>query len=242
MKEKKVMFKSQGQRVVGILAESDNPRKDSIIIVPGFRCTKEDYKRESNLFCKNGFRTLTLDLRGRGESDGIFEEITLDDSISDVNAAIDFLKTDVGVYGESYGGFVAINACENSRIKSIVLISPVVDIKTIHGGKAYRNAITKGVFEYDTHWKGIIDVFSKKFVESAARYNSYDNIKKTKSPILIFHGEKDDVVPPPDIKKLFDKIETEKKLISYPDCGHSLYDHRRKISRETVDWFNRWLE
>ena len=242
MKERKISFKSQGQKVVGILTEPDNPRRSSIIIVPGFRCTKEDYKEESRLFCKNGFRTLTLDLRGRGESDGIFEEITLDDSISDVNLAIRFLKTDVGIYGESYGGLVAINACENPRIKSLVLISPVVDIKTIHGGNAYEDAMTKGVFEYDTHWKGIIDVYSKKFVENAAKHNSYDNIKKTNSPVLIFHGEKDKVVPFSDVKKLFDEIEGEKKLITYPDCGHSIDSHWEEISEETVNWFKKWLE
>ena len=75
MKEQKITFKSQDQKVVGILHTPDKPKETAIIVIPGFRSTKENWYEISQLLSKNNFKTLRLDLRGRGESDGIFEEI-----------------------------------------------------------------------------------------------------------------------------------------------------------------------
>ncbi|MBL7169501.1 MAG: alpha/beta fold hydrolase [Candidatus Aenigmarchaeota archaeon] len=242
MEEKKVIFKSQGQKVVGILHEPEHPKEHSIIIIPGFRSTKEAWVSISRLLCKNNFRTLRIDLRGRGESEGIFEEMTLTDSISDVRGAIDFLGTNVGIIGGSYGGFVCIHTASiDKRIRTLDLISPIVDIKTVHGGKAYSEVKKKGFFKYDAKWRGIMDVYTKKLFDDAIKYDSYEVIKKIKKPLIIFHGEKDNVVPFEDVKKFFKSANQPKELISYSDSDHSLKKHEDEVESKILQWFKKWL-
>ena len=243
MKEIKVNFKSKGEKVVGVLHTPVKPSPYAIIVIPGFRATKEHHVVFSRKLCKSGFKVLRLDLRGRGESEGVFEKMTLTDSISDVRAAIDFLNTPVGIFGTSYGGLVAIHVASfDNRVKALALRSPVTNIRTMFNGRMIKEVKRKGVFKYDTKWKGIIDIFTKHFVEDALKYDSFEAIKKIKVPIIMFHGEKDDIVPVQGTKKLFKNANEPKKLVLFPNESHGFTKNiYRKTENEIVKWFKYWF-
>ena len=74
---------------------------------------------------------------GHGDSDGNFENATLETRLSDIQCAIDYLKKRselkrIGMLGVRFGATLASLACQNiSEIDSLILISPIID------GEAY---------------------------------------------------------------------------------------------------------
>ena len=87
----------------------------------------------SDYLTRNGIAVLRFDDRGVGESTGNFDEATSADFATDVQSAIDFLKThknidhdNIGLIGHSEGGMIApMVAAENADIGFIVLMAGV---------------------------------------------------------------------------------------------------------------------
>jgi len=242
MKETKVSFKSKGQKVVGILHEPDKKCNYTVIVIPGFRSTKEDVSYRSKYLCENGIRALTIELRGRGESEGVFEEMTLTDGINDVISAIDFVGTPVGLFGSSYGSMVALHTTtKDRRVKTLVLRKPLIDIKITHGGKIIREVEKHGFYDFETR-DGIHDVFTKKLVDDVLKYNSYEVAKNLHMPILFIVGDKDDVTPLEGAKRVYENVAGPKKFIILKNEGHEVPKNSDAvINREATKWFKRWL-
>ena len=58
------------------------------------------------------------------------------------------------------------------------------------------------------------------------RFPNQKRIRQCRAPILIFHGEKDRVIPVRNSKKLFETAPEPKKLILLPKAGHyDIEDH-----------------
>ncbi|MBQ1222681.1 MAG: alpha/beta hydrolase, partial [Oscillospiraceae bacterium] len=49
-----------------------------------------------------------------------------------------------------------------------------------------------------------------------------ESVSKSKVPIIFFHGESDDFVPPEMSKACFDACSAPKKLVTVPNAGHGL--------------------
>lgn len=49
-----------------------------------------------------------------------------------------------------------------------------------------------------------------------------DAVSKSKIPVIFFHGESDDFVPPEMSKACFDACSAKKKLVTVPNAGHGL--------------------
>lgn len=91
-------------------------------------------------FAGEGLSCLRFDYMGSGDSDGEFEDTTMDTMLSDVGAAIQTMRTvaevdEVGILGVRFGATLAALAAESSAsIDPLVLIEPIVD------GSAYMGA------------------------------------------------------------------------------------------------------
>lgn len=83
-----------------------------------------------------GIYCFRFDCMGHGDSDGNFEDSTVETMISDIQCAVDYFKkkTDVekiGLVGVRFGGALAILSCSTGfAIDFLVLISPIVCGKT----------------------------------------------------------------------------------------------------------------
>jgi len=238
MKEEKVEFYSDGQKITGILFTPNIPNPKTIISCHGFKSTKEPQIEACRKLCEIGFRNLVFDFRGRGESEGNFKEIVVGDNVEDLKTAIDFLDSPVGVYGSSYGGMIAIlQAAKDDRIKTLVLRSPVTDFKTLYNGILIKNIKEKGFFEYKPG-----KFFYKKVVEDALKYNTFEEIKKVKVPLLIIHGKKDEITPIEGTEKLFKNANEPKELIIFDKASHKFvtFEYEELFNKEIL-WFNKWL-
>ena len=105
------------------------------------------------------------------------------------------------LYGESLGTGVAVEIGQTNKFNSIILESPYTSM--IKAAKIYYPYLPVKLLLKD-------------------KYESEKKIKNIKTPILIMHGKKDDIVPFYMGKKLFEIANKPKKFLPIEEDDHML--------------------
>jgi esterase/lipase len=260
MKEEKIYFENNGQKIVGILHIPDNENFSAIIMCHGFTANMNE---DHNLFikiakklCENGFTVLRFDFRGSGKSEGEFIDMTISGEVSDLKEAIEFIlkqkinKDKIGVLGLSLGSVVSILGWDE-RIKALVLLSPANDSKKVFikgfGEKTVKEIEEKGFVDLQKVPEGWRTQTSfkvgKKFLEEIRKTKLINNIKFVKCPILIIQGKDDEDVDWHDSKELYSLANKPKeiKLIENADHTFDNPEHEKKVIELSLDWFKKYL-
>lgn len=161
------------------------------------------------------------------------------DDLAGVDAALRAAPIDpnrLGLMGWSYGGYIAMWAeTQTTRFKAIIAGAGVSNWQSYYG----LNKIDE--------W--MIPFFGASVYQDPAVYarsSPITFITKSKTPVLILQGERDEEVPAPQSFEFWHAMETlgvPAKLIVYADEGHAI----RKISdqidilTQTIAWFNHYL-
>ncbi len=84
-----------------------------------------------------GYTVLRFDYRGYGDSEGDFEDFSIDDQLADINRAINLLSEkhpqleSVGLLGLRYGALLAALVAENNeQVNHLVLWDPITDMSS----------------------------------------------------------------------------------------------------------------
>ncbi len=113
------------------------------------------------------------------------------------------------LYGESLGTGVAVEMGKKFNFNSIILESPFTSIE--NSAKIYYPYLPVSFLLKD-------------------KYDSISKIKMVYSPILIMHGEQDDVVPFFMGKELFEKANSPKHSYFTPDDDHMMEFNTKLLS------------
>lgn len=132
--EKKVFFKSSSHRLAGslVLPDSEKPATAVIFLHGGGQSSKERFKDWQFFFAENNIASLAIDFTGVGESEGRFEEGSLNQRLKDAQAAVLFLEKELdlderrlGVVGTSMGAHVAIRLLDKyPKMGALFLYAP----------------------------------------------------------------------------------------------------------------------
>ncbi len=191
-----------------ILAWYKAPKKgEKIILLFHGNAGNLGYRRDKlAALAAENFGVLAVSYRGYSGSEGKPTEAGL---IMDGEAAVQFLfdqgfnEKDIILYGESLGAAVAVQIGARNNFAAIILEAPFSSIA----------AIAQKIYWFIPVRLLLLDKFeSEKFVP------------KISSPILIFHGTADSVVPYSEGQKLFGKIKSQKKFITSEGTGHLGFD------------------
>jgi fermentation-respiration switch protein FrsA (DUF1100 family) len=152
---------------------------------------------------RQGVGVLALSYRGYGNSEGKPSEIGI---YQDARAAIIYLqehgiKNDhIVLYGESLGSGVAVQMATEQHFRALILESPYTSI-TDRGKEIYPifpiHLLLRDTFE------------------------SYKKIKNVHTPIMIFHGYLDEVMPIHHGKRLLDMANEPKEARFFDQVGHT---------------------
>jgi len=153
-----------------------------------------------------GYQVFMYDYRGFGKSGGVLNR---DGMVQDVKAAFDYVSARKDVrqdklisYGHSLGGAKSLAALAEARPKGLKAI-------VIDGAFASYQQMAKLVAG-ELGAELISDEFSPK-----------DSISKiTETPLLVVHGQKDQVVPFAQGKQLFDLANEPKTLFDVEEGTH----------------------
>lgn len=248
--EEKVIFKnSKGLELQGNL-HTPKEQTDSVVVMAHGSCSNKDRARTvevAELYAENGMAALRFDFGGSGES---YEtEISVEKQVDDLKSAIEFVKGKgykrIGLQGESLGGLVSCLAYTND-IKTMVLWAPVTEKKDKLKEVFEQEGYSKEEFEkigYITKEKnGQKFTIPKKYFKERMAVNQTEMLSRIKCPVLILHGEEDDVVPLEDSKEAV-KILENSKLEIISGLGHRFRFDDKKVSLDlSLNWFKEHLK
>ena len=245
--EKCVTFKSRNE---AIFANLGIPHEGApcVIMSHGMEGSKEGNKwllLASRLY-KAGFAYLRFNYRscGAGEeiSQGRFEDTTLSRRIQDYRAAVNFVeatavdKNRLAVVGSSLGGTVAIAARER-RIKAMVTLATPCRFKIPHDDmyKVYKG---ERIFELPSGSK-----IKREFFADISEYDFCGAVGEIGCPLLVIHGDNDDLVSLENARCIYEKANKPKRLEIIKGGNHSLDEPGKmeRIAGLTVDWFRQYL-
>lgn len=177
---------------------------------------------------------LRIDHRGCGESQGEFNAVTsLEARCRDLIEAIELVKArddtgnGIGLFGSSMGGAVCLAVAGRLGLAPIVTVAAPVMSRSIGDGGETPQTPHPDRPPFDV------------------RKNSFDITEMLGgiSNILIFHGEKDSVVPLDHAREIFQRAADPKKLIIQNDGDHRMSNpsHQQEFVREASLWFRTGL-
>jgi exosortase A-associated hydrolase 2 len=140
MNETPLFFSNDNQRLFGILHNAGAAQKKyGWVFCHPFAEEKlwahRVYVSMARELAKKSYPVLRFDYRGYGDSEGRFEDYTIDDQLADIDCAISTLMEkapglqSVGLIGLRYGATLAALAAERNRFVSrLVLWDPIADM------------------------------------------------------------------------------------------------------------------
>ncbi|WP_037456384.1 alpha/beta hydrolase family protein [Sinorhizobium fredii] len=239
--EKIVSLSVNSQKIVGTMVLPDGVSKPPVVLMlHGFTGTRNEWAsdavkeglfgRAAPVFAKNGIASLRIDFRGSGDSDGKFEDMTVETEIEDALAALDYLssmaevdKDRISVMGMSLGGAVSTAVAGRSTLplKSVVLWNPGINLPaaftTIFGEKAMVEGSASGdqVYNAVRVFDGKAIPLKGRFFESLFGVVPAAEITKYRGPLLLAVGTEDQIVYPQPV--------SAKALLNYHDGPEELW-------------------
>ena len=154
-----------------------------------------------------GVNVFLFDYRGYGESQGTPSEEGL---YLDAEAALEYLNSREDVrsdrivyFGRSLGGAVAVELAGHQPAYGLILESPLPSVSFVA-----RQA-------YPILPAGLVRRILR------ARYDALSKIAGVTAPVLILHGDEDDVVPLDAGRRLFEAAREPKQFHVIPGAGHN---------------------
>ena len=162
---------------------------------------------------ERGVGMFMMTYRGYGGSSGQPSEKS---NVTDGKRAYDALvasgvpASDIIIYGESLGTGVAVQVAAEKPAAGLILDAPytsMLELARLHYPSLPRWLMTD-------------------------RYETLSHIGKVKAPLLIIHGDADEVIPVAMGKAVFDAANAPKEIATFPAAGHS--DHYKFGSYDKI--------
>jgi alpha-beta hydrolase superfamily lysophospholipase len=186
------VFTADGFKLSGYKIYSENSKnKGTIIFLHGLRAYKEHFLPLCKLLSERGFNSVIIDLRGHGASGGTyctFGHKEKQDMVSVLDAIMldDRLSKNIGVWGQSLGGAIALQTMAiDKRIKYGVIESTFSDLKDV------SEEYLKRLLKIDNM---VVSNYLLQRVYAIAeiyKVKPKEIVKEITQPIILVHGLKD---------------------------------------------------
>jgi pimeloyl-ACP methyl ester carboxylesterase len=213
-------------------------------------CSNKDRERTisaAEAYSKLAFGVLRFNFGGSGNS--YDSEITVENQVEDLRAAVEFMKDrgyiKVGLQGESMGGLVVLSAYPplKNDVRALILWAPVTR------GKDKLNEVASQIDadQKDLNSSGFVIrhkdgkdfKIPRKYFEERLNIDQGELLGNIKCPVLIAHGDGDDTVSVRDsedaIKILLDN-GVDGRLSVIGGSGHKFEGYEDKLVKISKDW------
>lgn len=239
-----------GEQTAVVLTQPPEKTKRIVLLIHGFMSNKDS---DTNLeltkrLLTKGMATVRLDLFGHGESDGLFQQLTLSRCLHQVEGLIAWIKKNgyeqIALVGSSFGGLIAIHtAAKHKELISLALKCPVSNYPILWQSRLGKDGMAN--WEKEGLFSFIFDDQKARleygFYADLLKFNTYADAAHIKTPTLIVHGDADDDVPVDQSIRLFDTLriarpQKELVLISGADHGFEKPEDFNQMIGRIEDW------
>jgi len=248
MEIKEIRLKADGLKLAGELhIPSRDKGHPTLCICHGIPAVPSDpndrgYTLLAQHFCHAGFTTLIFNFRGTGKSEGNLDILGWS---RDLQAALDFLynlkevdKTRFCLLGFSGGAAVSVyTAAHDPRVSSVVTCACPADFRSLRQRERALNGIQRfrqiGVIR-DRDFPPSIEEWERGF-DIVSPIKWIDKISPR--PLLLVHGDADELIPLEHVHKLYRKAKEPKELKIIPGAKHKM-----RLEKAAMDFVLDWLK
>jgi dipeptidyl aminopeptidase/acylaminoacyl peptidase len=191
---------------------SEKKSRATVIVLHGIGASKEFMLTSAQMLSRDGFNVVLFDLRGNGESGGTYCTLGYYEK-NDISEIVDYLlerdpSQEIGVYGNSLGGAIALMAMANDkRIKCGVIESTFANLREVISDYFIRLFYVGPMF--------ISNIALDKAGE-LAKFNPDDvnpeiYAQKVDQPVFIAHGDKDKNINFKYGLRIYKKLKSKQK-------------------------------
>jgi dipeptidyl aminopeptidase/acylaminoacyl peptidase len=246
MQIEEIHFEADGLRLAGELyIPSTGKVHRTLCICHGVPAAPPDptdrgYALLAERFCRAGFATLIFNFRGTGKSEGNLAPLGWS---RDLEAAVHFLydrkevdRTHLCLLGFSGGAAVSVyTAAHDPRISLVTTCACPADFNSLYERQAPLDAIERfrqiGAIR-DKDFPPSVDEWQRGF-ETITPINWIDRISPR--PLLLVHGDADEVIPLEHARRLYRKAKQPKQLKMIPGGKHRLRTEETAMTF-VLDW------
>lgn len=207
-------------------AQDDPRKKQWAIICHGYTTDAAMMGEYAEMFWKMGFSTLSVDMRGHGDSAGTYRGMGWHDSFDVLDWTqwlIDHYGEDIGVllFGVSMGGAAVMMASGHDIQPQVRCIVEDCGYTSIKDELKYQTKRRYGLPSFPlvdslSFWTRIFCGYSIK-----KDGNAVAQVRRSKTPIMFIHGEDDDFVPFKMHRKIIKSAGCEKESYTVKNAGHT---------------------
>lgn len=240
------IINERGETLAGVWHPGAGQPRYVVVICHGFRGGKDGGGRAVQLaeaMSHRGYSAVRFDFSGAGDSSGDFADITLTRQTEDLAAVLDWIdRTRLGIpllLGRSFGGSTAaIRAAAEPRVRGICLWSTPADLRetfTLALGEAYQELAAGRTVSLEDDYSRFS--LHPSFVSDLVKHDVLSAIRAlSPRPVLIVHGENDQVVPVKQARAAFAAAGEPKKLLVIPKADHRFLHDYQAAGEATLDW------
>ena len=248
--EKQVHFKNQqGETLSGTLHQPEKPSARGIIIGHCFTCSRHTrvLQQMGHDLAAARFSVLRFDFSGNGQSEGDFIDSSYSKHVGEMKTAMAFLSEKgirwLGLAGHSMGAHIAlVTAAQEKKARALCLLAGRLSgLKASHFLSDKQRAQVERTGRVSFTSRGRPLELSKDFFADADRYDLPETVRTFNRPVLVIHGDQDEIVPVDDALQAH-RMNPEAVTLSIIEGADHMFsdpEHRHQIAALTVDWFTR---
>jgi len=247
MMDKGYFFSREGN-LLSYTLNNGMPQRPIIVLVHGFTGNKHEnglFVESDTFFKKQGYNVFRFDMTGVGESTGEFMHTSLEQQVSDLSRALDYIKKEkypcIGLIGFSLGATVSL-LTNLEGVDALALWSPALfpsrDMFPRYDTKEVRRELLE---------KGYISKAGLKvgstIINDLRTCDLVPAMRGLQKPVLLLHGTADPRI---------DYRNTQGAVGYFPNASLQLIDganhsykgndiHRMEVLTKTCDWFDKQL-
>lgn len=218
-----------------------------VILVHGHAGNRQHYLPQAGSLIAQGYGVLLFDLRNSGESEGDTTTMGLLE-VDDVRSALEFVKSQpgvdpgrIGLMGQSLGGATAIMAAARiPEVRAVVAESAYTSLEDNIQNGVERLAFLPAfpfapLVVFWGQWESGIDIAQVRPVDEIASISP--------RPVLIVHGELDEIIPVENAHRLYQAALEPKEVYLLPGAGHYNFAGvgGEAYAQKIVEFFGRHL-
>jgi uncharacterized protein len=222
----------------------------TVVFAHGFGSTRSGEKALAleTECARRGWAFAACDFRGHGQSGGSTMNLCGSDLVEDLDAVTQWVARQMDgplfLLGSSMGGWAAawLSARAPERARACAFVAPAFYFLQFRGLsknelEAWRRT---GRHVFNNGWMDVEIGYG--LVEESQRFPVSELTEKFKTPLIIFHGMRDDVIPySASVEFAANCRATNVELHLLKEGDHRLNHAKKEIVREACDFFERSL-
>jgi esterase/lipase len=247
MEEPIHFFNQRGEKLAGTLHQPKQHDGCGVVFGHCFTCTRHTriIREMCDALAAENFMALRFDFSGNGQSEGEFAKSTYSKQIAEMKEATGFILGKgvrrLGLAGHSMGAVIAVlTAARIETVKAVCTLAgrlTGLNASNFFSRRQIKELEDTGKVAFTSRGRSL--QLSTDFFADAKQYDLAGTMKSLKMPLMVVHGDADEIIPVKDayLAKTLNPEHMELAVISGADHMFSNEVHRSQTVKLVVKWF-----